>query len=305
MEPIGILAKSQAKQGGFVGPFKFLVLGGLLLSSVQTASFRQLCTGFLPPNDLQIPISTFQVGGISESDFNVVLDRVEKIYGPDIAATGNRLKVNRLWSNNTVNASAQRVGKDYIINMYGGLARHPATTEEGFALVACHEIGHHLAGAPKVSGWGNNWASNEGASDYFATLKCLRRYFIEFGSSERVENSQIDDFARSQCEAQWAHPLDLEVCLLNSLAGQSVANLFSDLRKDQNPPRFHTPDQRRVTKTEDSHPETQCRLDTYFQGALCLARIQDSLDEKDFRAGSCIEEMDRVGTRPRCWFSPR
>lgn len=288
-----------------MGSFKLLLVSGLLLTSVHSQVPRELCSGFLPPNNLQIPISIFQVGGINESQFNTVLDRVEKLYGPEIAATGNRLVVKRLWSNNTVNASAQRVGKDYIINMYGGLARHAATSEEGFALVACHEVGHHLAGAPKVSGWGNNWASNEGASDYFATLKCLRRYFIEYGTPERIEQSQIDDFARSQCESQWAHPLDLEVCLHNSLAGQSVANLFADLRKDQNPPRFNTPDPQKVSKTNDDHPATQCRLDTYFQGSLCLARINDPLSERDFRPGSCTEETDQVGNRPRCWFGGR
>lgn len=305
MEPLGILLKSQTKQGGFVGPIRSLVVAAVIATASQITVPQELCRGFLPPNDLKIPISAFQVGGISESEFNTVLDRVEKIYGPDIAATGNRLKVNRLWKDNTVNASAQRSGTDYIINMYGGLARHPATTEEGFALVACHEVGHHIAGAPKVSGWGSNWASNEGASDYFATLKCLRRYFIEFGTSEKVENSEIDAFARSQCESQWPHPLDREVCLLNSLAGQSVANLFADLRKDQNPPRFNTPDTKKVARTDDNHPATQCRLDTYFQGALCLARINDPLSEKDFRAGSCSEETDQIGNRPRCWFAGR
>jgi Zn-dependent protease with chaperone function len=54
--------------------------------------------------------------------------------------------------------------------MFGGLARDPLVTKDGFSAVICHEIGHHIAGAPRK---GFSWASNEGQADYFATTKCL------------------------------------------------------------------------------------------------------------------------------------
>ncbi|MFP5519279.1 MAG: hypothetical protein ACLGGX_05205 [Bdellovibrionia bacterium] len=281
-----------------------IILAGFVFTTQSISDSREVCKGFLPPNDLKIPVSIFNTGGLTEAQFNTVLDRIEKIYGPDIAAMGNRLKVNRLWDDPTVNASANRSGKDFVINMYGGLARHAAVTEEGFALVACHEIGHHIGGAPKVKGWFNNWASNEGASDYFATLKCLRRYFASFESGDVLDKSEVSTFARQSCEAQWVNLYDQEICLLNSLAGQSVANLFADLRKDKAPPKFETPDPKKVSRIDDNHPETQCRLDTYFQGALCISKINEPLSDTDYRMGSCHEETDTVGLRPRCWFVP-
>lgn len=92
----------------------------------------------------------------------------------------------RLW-----NASAQRMGSTWVVNMYGGLARHNEITIDGFALVLCHEIGHHLGGAPKYGGF-NTWGTNEGGSDYFATLKCLRRIFQNDDNTKAIENMTID-----------------------------------------------------------------------------------------------------------------
>lgn len=153
------------------GLFLTLSLAGVALG----ARGRSACDGFLPPNDLRIPVGSLEANGISEAQFNQVLDQVQALYGPIIAARGGRLVINRLWSDSTVNASAERNGGQRIINMYGGLARHDAITQDGLALVACHELGHHLGGAPKFGIFERlDWASNEGQSDYFANLKCLR-----------------------------------------------------------------------------------------------------------------------------------
>src|SRR3989338_4938412 len=84
----------------------------------------ELCEGFVPQNDMKIPMGSLEAKGITEKQFNEVMDRVEAIYKPEIAARGGRLVLKRPWSNSTVNASAQRSGSDYILNMYGGPARH-------------------------------------------------------------------------------------------------------------------------------------------------------------------------------------
>lgn len=281
-----------------------LGLSTILVSTSIYSSDRVLCKGFVPENNMRIPVGLFTAGGISEQQFNAVIDRIIKIYGPEIAAMGNRLKVNRLWSDATVNASAQRSGKDFVLNMYGGLARHKAINVEGFALVICHEMGHHIGGAPKVSGWGNNWASNEGASDYFATLKCLRRFFAEDDNEAILSQVELDETAIEGCMSQHPNAQDRLLCLRNSIAGQSVAELFQDLRKQPTRPQYSTPDTKVVKKTDDNHPDTQCRLDTYFQGALCPTPLEEPMSETDVRQGACYEGRDVVGNRPRCWYAP-
>jgi hypothetical protein len=89
-----------------------------------------------------------------------------------------------------------------------------------------------------------------------------------------------------------------------SLAGQSVAYLFQDLSKDKSKPSFSTPDTTQVSQTNDDHPATQCRMDTYFQGSLCTVAVSVPNSDTDFKAGSCVEGVDQMGFRPRCWFSP-
>jgi len=80
----------------------------------------------------------------------------------------NELVIDKHWEDGTVNAYASENGNNDVISMFGGLARHPAITPDAFYLVACHEIGHHLGGAPKKGN--TQWASNEGQADSVNTL---------------------------------------------------------------------------------------------------------------------------------------
>lgn len=289
-------------------------LGVVLMVGVgfTTASHNhELCKGFVPENDMKIPVGysvkygDAMAGGLSEAEFNDVLDRIERIFTSEIAQHGGRLRVNRRWSDATVNASAQQFGSSWILNMYGGLARHPEITNEGFALVACHELGHHIGGAPKIRGWmGNMWATNEGGADYYATLKCLRKYFAEDDNAAIIENSEIDPMARLLCESEFSNIDDQLICMRNSLAAASVAGLFMDLREEQTRPRFDTPDNTVVRETDDAHPGTQCRMDTYFSGAICDVDVSIPVSQTDYREGSCTAPHSEYGLRPRCWFNP-
>jgi hypothetical protein len=283
---------------------------------------HNLCDGFVPANTVNLPVGykapvgwksnvRFDVGiapagGLTEKQFNDVMDRMEKLYNDEIKQMGGTLKINRNWTDGTVNASAQRFGTTWVLNMYGGLARHPEITMEGMALVVCHEMGHHRGGAPKVAGWfgKTDWASNEGAADYYATLKCLRRYFAEDDNTTIIAGAQVDPFAQAQCKAQFTNDKDVLLCERSVLAGQSVAGLFMDLRKEKTRPAFNTPDKNEVKVTDDNHPATQCRMDTYFSGASCSVDVAVANSDTDFKQGSCVQGVDTIGWRPRCWFKP-
>lgn len=271
---------------------------------IRTHSSEILCSGFVEENAMNIPVGA-AAGGLSEAEFNQVLDSVEAIYAPIVQAKGGHLQIRRLWSDGTVNASAMRVGKDWAVNMYGGLARHPAITSEGFALVACHEVGHHVGGTPKTEGWFNTWASNEGQSDYFAALKCLRKVFTPEENIEWMENSNLDPYLVEQCSSQFTDIDQQALCARSAMAGMSTAELFMDLKQETTSARFDTPDNKIVTTTDDSHPATQCRLDTYFQGSICTVDAQTELNDYDYRQGSCTRSSGFLkGYRPQCWFSP-
>ncbi len=279
-------------------------VSALLLGPAAIPAAASDCEGFLPPNDLQIPADSPMARGISEAQFNEVLNTVEKIYKPIVAARGAALQINRKWTDATVNASAYQSGKNFYLNMYGGLARHETITQDGFALVACHELGHHLGGAPKTGGW-NAWASNEGQSDYFANLKCLRLVFSDKASKNFTALSEGDEVALQGCEAMYSSDADRAVCYRAAMAGKSVAYLFQALRNETVTPRFDTPSPVVVNAMMSAHPPTQCRMDTYLAGSLCTQPVGAVLSETDPTVGTCTRKAGfQAGFRPLCWYKP-
>jgi len=259
------------------------------------------CPGFLPPNDMKIPVGSDRDRGMAEAQFNSVLDTIEKIYTPMFSALGKTLEVRRLWTDETVNASAQQNGNNVILNMYGGLARHEAVTMDGFALVACHELGHHVGGAPKQS-----WASIEGQSDYYANLKCLRLVFADSTAKAftRTEASS-DETARKACKAAWKNTDDQNTCLRSAMAGKSVSYLFKSLSHATSAPGYDTPDTKVVTTMFTDHPATQCRMDTYLAGSVCTQPVSAKLSDTNPAPGTCTRSGGfKAGFRPLCWYKP-
>lgn len=276
-----------------------------LLSLSAGSGETSLCAGFIPENDMQIPVTALNVGGVTQSEFNEVLDKVENYYAPIIQSRGARLNVNRDWNSPTVNASATRSGGTYTINMYGGLARHHTMTKDSFMLVACHELGHHIGGAPKVGSWRGDWASNEGQADYFANLRCMRFLLGSEDNSKWAKETTVDPVLQRRCEEMYSSQPEEYLCMRLGMAGLAGASLFHEMREEQTPLRFDTPDSNQVSRTFDGHPATQCRLDTYFQGGLCFHNMEQPLSDQNPDQGTCSERNgQRDGLRPRCWFRP-
>ncbi len=284
----------------------FPAICALLLGAAIPAAASD-CPGFLPPNDMKIPVGSPAGKGIGQDQFNQVLDTIQKIYAPIVAQRGGKLVIKRLWDNATVNASAMQSGNSYILNMYGGLARHEAVTMDGFALVVCHELGHHLGGAPKKDSpyYGNAWASNEGQSDYYASLKCLRQVFADPAAKAFTRASDDTAEAALACKAAFKDPDEQGFCIRSAKAGKSVTKLFMTLHNETTEPRYDTPDPKIVTAMFDSHPATQCRLDTYLQGAICAQPVSAALSEDDPVPGTCTRSGGfKTGFRPLCWYKP-
>src|SRR6478609_3194601 len=177
----------------------FAALSGLVLSAAVAKA------DFLPPNDLWKEDGLLSAaGGISQDEFNAVIDEAEAYYKPIVSGFGGSLKVNRLWSDSTVNASATQSGSSWQVNMYGGLARRPEVTRDGFALVLCHEIGHHLGGYPYSSAW----AANEGESDYFATLACGRQLWADQPDVNADFRDTVESIPKALCDKAWKTTAD-------------------------------------------------------------------------------------------------
>ncbi len=236
---------------------------------------------------------------LTEKKFREVLTDFQKTFSPEVKKKHKAdLLVYGQWASDSINAYAERDMNAWIITLYGGMARHKRLTLDGLKLILCHELGHHLGGAPKKGT--NKWSSAEGQADYFSTMKCLRKWWKE----EVWEAQEVPASVKEECAHSYSESLDQHLCQRMSLAGKSVASMFQDLHQEA-PVDFETPDQLRVIITNTQHSEAQCRLDTFFQGALCPVSEKVDFSYADQTTGACHVALgDSRGVRPQCWFAP-
>lgn len=247
-----------------------------------------------PPNNLDRE-DGLHFTTMTEQTFNSIIDNYVKIYSPIVASHGAQLVVNKLWTNPTVNANASKQGNKWVLNMYGGLARRPEITPDGFALVLCHESGHLLAGFPFYSG---QEMAVEGQSDYESTHSCAK----EIWKNERITRIQPRN---ELCDTRWSSQVYRGICSRSLEGGQSLANLLAVI-SGQPMPSPETPDTSVVSRTYQSHPKAQSRLDSYIAGAICRRdfdiKVMPKTQAEAFKY-SC--PTGTIGERPRSWFKPK
>jgi hypothetical protein len=261
----------------------------------------------IPDNDLNNPpliIKDFD--SVSERDFNLITSRLHRIYGPEIEAkSGLKFVMIADWNDGVANAYATRSVDAWNVHINGGIARAKGMTDDGFALIVCHEIGHHLGGAPRTYLY-EGWASAEGQADYFATSKCLKRYYTELALEENfsISNHSIPEKVILDCNSVYKNLSDLQVCVRSQLASLDFAHFLNSLPDVRTPVSLEALDPKVVkgTNTND-YPRPQCRFDTLYQGSLCAIHSNVATSDTDAKIGHCNDES-KPGTRPRCWYKP-
>lgn len=277
-----------------------LILIFTTLERSEAAQYKRGPESCFPLSDIKYERGLKSFGsGLSEEEYNQIIDSALLVITPEIKKQlTKKLLIEKDWSNSSVDAYATRDDQNNpVVVMSGGLARHPLMTRDAFLLLICHEIGHHLGGAPKVLR-GNSglrgWSSAEGQADYYATSKCLP-LFYKTGIDIKVFDNDQDagDYktALSKCRDN--------TCARIVLAGLSVSRVFASLVSGTSEPQLQLNDTTRVQKTIYTHPNPQCRLDTYFSGAICESGKDIPFDLNDPRIGACSRD---IGARPACWF---
>jgi hypothetical protein len=265
-----------------------------LLIFLSFSAFFSLSSFACDGGMFQNPPALLVANDLTRAEYEKRLSDFEEFFTPWVEEKLNsELIVFKSWSSNTINAFAERARGKVMINLFGGLARHPVVTRDGIDAVLCHELGHHLGGYPKKSG--NRWSSAEGQSDYYATMKCLRLYW----QNENNEIQGVPELVRTECAQSFSTRNEQALCERMSLAGKSVARLIQVLDHDSLEPRFETPEPERARRMVYTHPFAQCRLDTFYQGSLCSVSPYEDFDDLNPLIGSCNTGL---GARPPCWF---
>lgn len=228
--------------------------------------------GTFIPEHLEIPRDPFIIRNneMTETAFNTIIDAVVDLYAPEVRAAGAELVIERFWTSSTINAKAIKLGTTWKLSFYGGLARRYEITPDAFLLVVCHEMGHLIGGRPFYP---LSQTSNEGQSDYWATLECARRVWDPrfAGPQQERPEPKIPTFVEEQCKGFYEPGSRTDICLRSNRASFSVGLLFAHL-EGAIEPSFSTPDQTIVDTMLHSHAPPQCRLDTYYAGAMGWSR---------------------------------
>jgi len=243
----------------------------ILLLAVGCVNENSTTHTWVEENNLWMEDNVNFVNAVDEDMFNNIIDIAEELYEPIATKWDEVLTVTRLYDNPTVNASAWRNGYgDTEVRMYGGLARREEVIPQGFALVLCHELGHLYGGKPYISTYQKMAA--EGQADYYGAGWCLANIVERLGYEGEIE---ITSYIKKACKSK----MNSDICTQQLAGGNSLGKLLSVLKGDK-VPNYEKPDKTVVKKTLTSYPKTtQCRLDSYHNGAL----------SKD---------------RPLCWFKP-
>lgn len=288
---------------------KFVQISAMTVLVTSTAHAK-----FLPENNLHLEDHVWLSGGLTEAQFNEQIDKVSAVIAPIMKNLGGRMTVERAWTDSTVNAYADQQGGTWNVHMFGGLARRPEVTPDGFAMVICHESGHHLGGFP----FSADWAADEGQSDYFATTHCARAIWSNEKEQNAAAAATVNATAKAKCDHTMTTDDDRNLCYRTMNASKSLADLLAALGGTK--ASFETVDPAQVSRTDHEHPEAQCRLDTYIAGSLCTAPYDAGViagkgtdgrgkntvaAERESAKQYCADAAKfENGLRPRCWFKP-
>lgn len=282
------------------------VLFSILILVLTQSIFSQDC---FPESHLRFSHKAKSVDGLTEFSAKRLIENFQKVMNEEVQKQMNKKLIVELdWKNDRVNASATRDDDNNpVIKMLGGMARHPRLTKDGFLMILCHELGHHLGGAPKKlrgRSTKRSWSSAEGQADYYATSKCFPKIIagnVETSNPFKSLEGDQSKAASDKCNMD-------EVCLRAASAALSVTEVFASIKGAQQFPMLEKKDRSEVYMTLYKHPKSQCRLDTMVAGIFCRKYLDEPFDNIDPLIGACTksegDKIDQDGMRPRCWYFP-
>ena len=233
----------------------------------------------------------------SQKNYLSILQSAANKVKPLYDKQGWKLKVGSNWNSDTANAYAYPpLRGDAHLQFFGGLYRHQNVDNDGFLLVVCHEVGHHMAGRPL----GGSGLSVEGQSDYFATHTCMPMMLADQDNESWVQRNRVSLRVMQLCNRVWGFNTSRSyLCQRTLSASEGVALLFHG--NGVNKPTLWAKDHSHVETTNSRHPDAQCRLDTFVAGATCTTENDPGRNRG--KICSFHQAIERKAIRPGCWYA--
>ena len=220
---------------------------------------------------------------------------LEKVYDPLAKSAGVKFELSWLLDQTHVGAYGGPGSTGWSINVWGGLIDHPMMTADAFRMILCHEVGHSIGGKPMAK-IGRFDTSMSGQPDYYASSVCMKLLLQNSPYAPSSEHPVI----QSACGKKFKTWDEQQLCQRIGIAGLEAALFLYDVTNDVLP-RPESPDHSVAQTINLTHPNSQCRFDTFFAGALCDYRPKGKVvNEIDEVHKAC--ENDPLTKRPLCWF---
>jgi hypothetical protein len=153
------------------------------------------------------------------------------------------------------------------ITLTGQVPNHKKTTLGLWLLLACHEVGHFLGGAPFGRTMLKKNLSAEGQADYYATNICMWKMLNDFPSDMIM--SDFNKHSIDVCEQKYGDNLkSVFTCMRIYSAIISFVNYMNSTRAKNHPVSIHEKDESIVERSKISMPSDQCRVDNLMAGLL-------------------------------------
>jgi hypothetical protein len=206
---------------------------------------------------------------ISQNDFHNINQNLLNIYKFSIYP--KTIEMRELYENygGAFNVdSANKIGDRFIITLTGKILERNMSVE-GYAIVACHEMGHILGGEPRQKSGLTSWSSTEGQADYFATNQCIWPLLEKIPSSITTANDR--------CQKHFLSSKKAILCTRTMMGIEALIDYFNNSQNIK--ASIHKKDPVKISKTLQKYPSVQCRVDTWIAGLF-------------------------GAERPACWFRP-
>lgn len=199
---------------------------------------------------------------LSEGDFTNINNAILNIYRP-LLSQKNDIEMKELYRNfggafkvdSTLKIPSQN---RIIITLTGQVAKSHAMNTEGYAIVACHEIGHILGGEPRQKSSFSSWSSVEGQADYFATNQCMWS-FVKASPGLVKEKESL-------CLKHFFSPEKIADCSRIIAGIKAMAGYLNTTRPISEQIGINQKDLSEVLQTLQKYPSAQCRVDTWLAG---------------------------------------